>query len=381
MQPWRIGVLFSKSGCTVVSEQTLLNGTLLAIEEVNAAGGIAGREVEPVIYDPASDPENYHDLAERLVNNDGVNVIFGGYTSASRKAMLPVIEQNNALLFYPTFYEGFEFSENVFYTGACPNQYSVWLTDYLLKNYGKRFYLVGSNYIFPYESHRIVFDLVTESGGTILNEKYHSLNASEQEISKTIEDIAKNKPDIIFSILVGQSIISFYEAYNRIGLDPTELPIASVVTSEAEIEQMGYSVASGHIGAATYFESIDSKANNLFTKNYREKFGQHQRTSMCCEAAYFQFHLFAKALAHTNSLDTAILRSAIPEIEINAPQGTIRIDSETHHAYLWSRIAKINPHGDYKIIAQSNKPIKPDPYLVDHSRQNLEMGLRLANHQ
>ena len=156
-EPWRVGVLFSRTGVTAVIEETQLRGTLLAIEEINAAGGINGRELAPIIYDPGSDEGNFARLADHLLTDDGVTMIFGCYTSSSRKAVLPIVERRNGLLWYPTLYEGFEYSPNIIYTGAAPNQNSVELADFLVERYGPRFYLIGSDYIYPRESCAICF--------------------------------------------------------------------------------------------------------------------------------------------------------------------------------------------------------------------------------
>src|SRR5271166_4750707 len=151
---WRVGVLFSQTGVTRAIEQTQLNATLLAIEEINARGGVLGRLIEPVMYDPASDPKKFRAFAERLFQVDRVKLLFGCYRSSTRKAVLPVVESHRGLLFYPTLYEGFEYSRHCIYTGAAPNQNSLQLAKFLLSTYGNRFLLVGSNYIYPYESNR-----------------------------------------------------------------------------------------------------------------------------------------------------------------------------------------------------------------------------------
>ncbi|MEO6022611.1 MAG: transporter substrate-binding protein, partial [Burkholderiales bacterium] len=163
--PLRVGVLFSKTGVASAIESSQLQGTMLAIEEINAAGGIDGRELLPIYYDPGSLPSQYKTLAEKLIVEDGVRVILGCYMSSERKAVLPLVERLNALLFYPTLYEGFEYSPNVIYSGAAPNQNSVQLAEFMMHAYGSRVYMVGSDYIYPYESNRIMSDLLLEHGG------------------------------------------------------------------------------------------------------------------------------------------------------------------------------------------------------------------------
>src|SRR5947207_4521013 len=167
--PWRVGVLFSQTGVTSAVEQTQLNATLLAIDEINAAGGIHGRAIEPVITDPASDPKQYRALAERLLVTDRVRLLFGCYMSSTRKAVLPVVESLRGLLFYPTLYEGFEYSRHCIYSGAAPNQNSLQLARYLLSSFGNRFLLVGSNYIYPYESNRLMSEFVMQGHDMLLD--------------------------------------------------------------------------------------------------------------------------------------------------------------------------------------------------------------------
>src|SRR3569832_768736 len=173
--PWRIGVLFSRTGFMSVIEETQYQGTLLAIEEINAAGGVCGRELVPVSYDPGSDSAAYGHYAKRLMIEDEVSTIFGCYTSSSRKAVLPVVERLNGLLWYPTLYEGFEFSPNVIYTGAGPNQNSLELFRYLQENFGKRFYIIGSDYVYPRISNRIMREFVRANCGQVVGERYVSL--------------------------------------------------------------------------------------------------------------------------------------------------------------------------------------------------------------
>src|SRR6201996_4985120 len=197
--PWRVGVLFSQTGVTSAVEQSQLNATLLAIGEINAAGGVLGRVIEPVITDPASDSRQFRALAERLLQVDRIRLLFGCYMSSTRKAVLPVVESHRGLLFYPTLYEGFEYSRHCIYTGAAPNQNSLQLARFLLSTYGNRFLLVGSNYIYPYESNRLMADFVMQGQGKILDEIYVPLEPRARDFEKVVNRIKKTSPDVIFS--------------------------------------------------------------------------------------------------------------------------------------------------------------------------------------
>jgi branched-chain amino acid transport system substrate-binding protein len=365
-QPWRVGVLFSQTGVTAVAEETQLRGTLLALDEINIGGGVNGRELVPVIYDPASDTCKFARLADKLLTEDGVSTIFGCYTSSSRKAVLPVVERRNGLLWYPTLYEGFEYSPNIIYTGAAPNQNSVELVDFLLKHYGSRYYLIGSDYIYPRESNRIMRELLQQRRGIVVGEHYLDLWARPSEFRLLMRDVRNMSPEVIFSTVVGQSTAYLYQAYADAGFDPRLMPIASLTTSEAEVNLMGADVACGHITAASYFESLGTADNATFVSRYKKRFGEDQRTNHCVEAAYFQVHVFAKALAEANTMDPDVMRPIVLGSELDAPQGHIVIDSESSHTSLWTRLARANELGQFDILSESERPIKPDPYLVSH---------------
>ena len=366
--PWRIGVLFSRTGFMSVIEETQYQGAQLAIEEINAAGGICGRELVPVAYDPGSDSVAYGHFAKRLMIEDDVNAIFGCYTSSSRKAVLPVVERLNGLLWYPTLYEGFEASPNVIYTGASPNQNSLSLCRYLMDNYGGRFYFVGSDYIYPRESNRVMRELLTANGGSVVGERYVSVHARWQDFLPIVQDIRRLKPDVIFSTVVGDSTIYLYRAYANVGLDPKMMPIASLTTTEAEIAAMGYDVGEGHITAASYFQGIEGQANDSFVGRYKKRFGNDVSTNMCAEASYFQMYLFARALEQANTLDTEVLRAMVLGISFDAPQGAVTVDPMSGHTDLWTRIGRANRKGQFDIINESKEAVHADPFLIGYGR-------------
>ena len=363
---WRVGVLFSSSGFMALIEETQLRGTLLAIDEINAAGGINGRELVPVIYDPASESAAFGRYARRLMVEDRVTTIFGCYTSSSRKAVLPVVERLNGLLWYPTLYEGFEFSPNVIYTGAAPNQNSVALCRYLMDHYGPRFYFVGSDYIYPRESNRIMHELLRANGGEVVGETYLSLRARERDFLPVIRDIRRLQPDVIFSTVVGDSTVHLYQSYADAGFDPKVMPIASLTTTEAEIRAMGFDVGEGHVTAAPYFEGVAGPSNSSFVARYKKRYGADEPTNMCVEAAYFQVHIFAKALEQTNSTDTDLLRSMVLGSTFDAPQGRVSINASCSHADLWTRIGRVNRRGQFDVVQQSLSPVLADPYLIGY---------------
>ena len=366
--PLRVGILFSETGTTSTIGQSQLQGALLAIDEINRDGGVLGRELVPVRNDPASTPTRYGELAQQLIVQDHVNVIFGCYMSSSRKVVIPVVEKWNKLLFYPTLYEGFEYSDNVIYTGAAPNQNSVQLADFMTSSFGARVYLIGSNYIYPYESNRIMRELVMQHPESeILGEHYLPLTATEIDYRAIMEDIRAQQPDFIYSTVVGDSTAQLYRAYADAGFNPKNMPICSLTTSEAEVAQMGFEVAHGHITAAPYFQSIDSQANLHCLANLRKMFGNDCRPNLCWEAAYFQMHMFANAYRQAGTDEIGALLPHLLGSEFDAPQGRVKIDPGNHHTWLYPRIGRAQANGSFAILRQATRAVSPDPYLVTHS--------------
>jgi ABC-type branched-subunit amino acid transport system substrate-binding protein len=363
-EPWRVGVLFSRSGHMALIEETQYRGTMLAIEEINDAGGINGRELQAVVCDPASDNALFRSHARKLLTEESVTTIFGCYTSSSRKAVLPIVERMNGLLWYPTLYEGFEYSPNIIYTGAAPNQNSLALFSYLAKTYGTRFYFVGSDYVYPRESNRIMRELVLQAGGEVVGEKYVPLNARRFDFIPVMRDINAARPDVIFSTVVGEATVFFYQAYAELGLSPRNMPIASLTTTEAEIAAMGYDVGEGHITAASYFQGAGGGREADFINLYKRRYGEAESTNMCLEAAYFQVHLFAGALKEVNTLETDVLRPIVLGSTIDAPQGPVSINPRSSHANVWSRVGRADRAGQFCVVQQSKAQIDADPFLI-----------------
>ena len=373
IEPWRVGLLFSSTGHTARIEKTQLDATLLAIKEINTAGGVLNRPIVPIVYNPDSQPELYGHYAAQLMKKHGINCIFGCYISSGRQAVLPVVERLNGLLFYPTLYEGFEFSPNVIYTGASPNQNSGILCSYLMKNYGRSFYFVGSDYVYARQSNRLMKEYLRKDRGFVVGERYFALDASRRSFDDVLTDIMVTKPDVIFSTVVGHSTSFLYQAYAKHGLDPLKIPIASLTTSETEVVDMGAEVGANHITAACYFQTVNSKNNRKFIASYRKEYGPESETNFCAEAAYFQMHLFAKALINSGTMMTEKLRSSILDTDVDAPQGKVSINRESGHADLWSRIGKINDKGQFDIVFESSLQVKADPYLIAYGSNAIDV--------
>jgi branched-chain amino acid transport system substrate-binding protein len=360
---WRVGVLFSRTGMMAVSESEHFFGTALAIEEINRAGGILGREIEVVAYDPGSNPETYRRMADRLLTEDGASVIFGCSTSAERKAVLPAIERRNGLLWYPSLYEGFEYSPNVIYTGAAPNQNSFPLAEYIVRTYGPRIYLIGSDYIYPRESNRSMRDLVESYAGQVAGEQYVAMDADDAELTLALALIRVRSPDVVFSTIVGRSAQRFYRLFRKMGFDPAKLPIASLTMAEGEIREIGPECCAGHLTASSYFGSLKRDSNGRFKKAFANAFGADKPVSMWSAGAYAQVKLFEKALTQAGSLDTQRLVDAALGLSLEAPEGPIQIDPDNNHIWLTPRIGQVRPDGEFDIVWEGKSPIKPDPYL------------------
>ena len=366
-EPIRVGVLFSETGVTSVVENSERMGTLLAVQEINEAGGINGRELQIVSYDPESRPARFAALAEKLILEDRVHIILGCYMSSTRKAVVPVVERWNALLMYPTLYEGFEYSRNVIYTGAAPNQNSVQLAEFMMREFGSRVFMVGSDYIYPYDSNRIMSDLILERGGEKVAEHYVPLDASWEHYITLAKKIKQFSPDFIFSTVVGDGTALLHRAYAQLKLDPAHMPIASLTTCEAEVQQMSAGIAEGHITSAPYFQSVATDVNRRCVDNCKKRFGGDVVTNQCWEAAYFQTHFLANAMRAVDSASVPDLLRVLPGSEFEAPQGKVRIDEHNHHTYLQPRIGRINAKGQFDILEEATQWVRPDPYLVSHT--------------
>ena len=364
--PIKIGLLFSKQGVTSQLESSQLYGALFAIDEINGLGGVQGREITSTHYDPQSDNSRYKVMLERLIIEDHINLVFGGYTSSSRKAMLPIIEKHNKLLFYPQQYEGFEFSENIIYTGAAPNQNLVQLERFMTSKFGARIYMIGSNYIYPYETNRNMHSLIVMNPAhQIVAERYVSIYANQNSIDEVVADIKVKQPDFVFCTLIGRTVPYFYQAYLKVGLDPAKIPIASLNTSEVEINMMGADAAMGHYTSSPYFQSIDSPLNrNTVDRFFASRYAERAIPNMNWEASYFAMHLLAKAFRNSDSDQIEDILPNILGTEIEAPQGRVQIDHLTHHTSLYPRIGMANTDGQFTIIEDRRFRINPDPYMV-----------------
>jgi len=262
----KIGLLWSLTGVMSVIEKSSRDIALFWVDQVNRNGGIAGIEVVPVSVDTKSDMGPYRDGVTKLINEERVLAVFGGYTSVSRRAVMPLVTLSNHLFYYPTVYEGRECWQNIICTGALANQHSYDLVPYMVKHFGPRAYFVGSNYVWPKESNRNAKNWLANAKGELVGEAYMPLGLGNFDV--ILKDIKNKQPDWIFSTVVGDSDVYFRQQYIKAGLQPDKMPTAALTTSEAEVRAMGYEFGDGHYCSAPYFQSLTSPCNKRFVDDF-----------------------------------------------------------------------------------------------------------------
>ncbi|WP_261304620.1 urea ABC transporter substrate-binding protein [Paenibacillus andongensis] len=356
-----VGILHSLTGTMSISEVSVRDAELMAIDEINAAGGLLGKKIKPVIEDGASDWPTFAEKTKKLLQKDSVVTIFGCWTSASRKAVLPVVEQNKGLLWYPVQYEGVESSPNIFYIGATTNQQIIPAVTWLLQNKGKKFYLLGSDYVFPRTANKIIKEQLKAEGGTLVAEEYTPLGHTDY--NTIISKIKKEKPDVIFNTLNGDSNVAFFKQLKDAGISSKDLTTMSVSIAEEEVRGIGASVLDGHYTAWNYYQTTDVPENKKFVEAYKAKYGKDRVTDDPIEAGYTAVYLWAAAVKKAGSFEVEKVKAAAKGIEFNAPEGKVVIDGENQHISKTARIGQITADGQIKEIWNSGQPLKPDPFL------------------
>ncbi len=360
--PIKVGILHSLSGTMATSGQSLVDGIQMAIDEVNQQGGVLGRKLQGVIEDGESDPKVYSTKAEKLILEDHVQTIFGCWTSASRKAVLPIVEREQQLLWYPVQYEGYEQSPSIMYGGAAPNQQILPALQWGLRQFGTRVFLVGSDYVFPRIANRLIKAKLSEYDGVLSGEEYQPLG--RQNFEQTIKAIKRSKPNFIVNTINGDSNRGFFEHLARTHITSKDIPVISMSIAEDELQRIGLQYTSGHYAAWNYFESIDSPSNQRFVSNFKMRYGQDRVTDDPIESAYTQVHLYALAVRKAKTTHPQSLRQIAGGIVFGAPQGLIRIDPHNQHTWKVTRIGQIQDTGQFSVVWSSQEPIHPDPYPV-----------------
>jgi urea transport system substrate-binding protein len=356
----KVGILHSLSGTMAISEVTVKNSTQLAIDEINAAGGVLGKKIDAVTEDGASDPATFAQKASKLIDSDGVATVFGGWTSSSRKAMLPVFEKTGNLLWYPVQFEGNECSPNIMYSGAQPNQQILPAYDWGKEKGFKKFFLVGSDYVFPRTANLILKKHIENDKLTLSGEEYQPMGGTD--FSGVVAKIRQAKPDVIYSTLNGDSNVAFFKQMAAAGMKSDVLPVMSFSIGEQEAQAMGPALVEGSYAGWNYFQSVDSPENAKFVAAYKAKYGADSVLTDPMVHGYIDVYIWKAAAEKAKSFDPAKVRaSAVTLDAIPTPLGTVKF-APNNSLVQTGYIGQADPKGQFKILWTSKGMIDPNPY-------------------
>ncbi len=356
----KVGVLQSLTGTMAISEVTVKNATMLAIDEINAAGGVNGKQVTAVVEDGASEPGMFAQKAQKLIQEDKVVTVFGGWTSASRKAMLPVFERFKNLLWYPVQFEGNECSPNIMYSGAQPNQQILPALDWAKQKGYKNYFLLGSDYVFPRTANLILKKHIIHDGLTVADEEYVPLGGTD--FSAIVNKIVAAKPDVVFNTLNGDSNVSFFKQLAAAGLPASKLPVMSFSIAEPEAKAMGPSLVQGSYAAWNYFQTLDDPISKKFVASYKAKFGADSVVDDPMAHGYLDVYVWAAAAEKAKSFDIDAVRHAAVELGWkDVVMGKTKF-ATNQSLYQTAYVGELDPTGQFNILWHSEKPIFPEPY-------------------
>ena len=372
----KVGVLHSLSGTMAISETVLKDVTLMAIDEINAKGGVMGKKLEAVVVDPASNWPLFAEKARQLLSQDKVAVVFGCWTSVSRKSVLPVFEELNGLLFYPVQYEGEELSKNVFYTGAAPNQQAIPAVEYLMSKEGggaKRWVLLGTDYVYPRTTNKILRAFLKSKGvaDKDIDEKYTPFGHSDyQTIVADVKKFAAGGKTAVVSTINGDSNVPFYKELGNAGLKATDVPVVAFSVGEEELRGVDTKPLVGHLAAWNYFMSIKAPANDEFKKKwaaYAKKMklpgADKPLTNDPMEAAYIGINMWKQAVEKAKSAEVDKVITAMAGQTFKAPSGiTSKMDEKNHHLHKAVFIGEVQANGQFNVVWKTKGPIKAQPW-------------------
>jgi urea transport system substrate-binding protein len=359
----KVGILHSLSGTMAISERSVVDAEEMAISEINAAGGVLGKQIVAVREDGNSDPQTFSEKAKKLIEQDKVVVVFGCWTSSSRQAVLPVFESKNHMLWYPVQYEGQECSKNVFYTGAAPNQQIEPSVDWLLEQYkGKPFFLVGSDYVFPKTANTIIKAQLAAKGGKVVGEDLIPLGSNE--VTAIISKIKSAMPNggVIYNTLNGDSNVAFFKQLQGAGLGPDKYPSMSVSIAEEEVKSIGVEYLKGHFAAWNYFQTVTTPASKKFVEAFKAKYSAERVVNDPMECAYNAVYLWKQSVEKAKTADDLDkVRAAALGQTFEAPQGKVTMENN-HHLSKFVRIGEVGEDGLFKIVYESKTAVKPLPW-------------------
>ncbi|MBH0086806.1 urea ABC transporter substrate-binding protein [Psychrobacter sp. SCQQ22] len=372
----KVGILHSLSGTMAISETSLKDTALMTIDEINANGGVLGKQLEPVVVDPASDWPLFAEKARQLLTQDKVDVIFGGWTSVSRKSVLPVVEELNGLMFYPVQYEGQEQSENIFYTGAAPNQQAIPAVEYLMSEEGggaERFVLLGTDYVYPRTTNQILKAFLKSKGvaDADIMEEYTPFGFSNyQTIVSNVKKFSTGKKTAVISTINGDSNVPFYRELANQGIKASDIPVMAFSVGEEELRGIDTSLLQGHLAAWNYFMSIKNPTNSEFTKRYKQyaldqKLPNAEKvvTNDPMEATYVGINMWKQAVEKAGTTDVDKVRISMAGQTFDAPSGyTLKMDDTNHHLWKPVMIGQIRADGQFDTIFKTPEVIQAQPW-------------------
>ncbi|MFI3271595.1 MAG: urea ABC transporter substrate-binding protein [Pseudomonadota bacterium] len=362
----KVGLLHSLTGAMAISEKAVRDAEVLAINEINAAGGVLGAQIEFIEEDGASEPSVFATKAEKLVDSEGVATVFGCWTSSSRKAVKPIFEDYEALLWYPVQYEGMEASPNIVYTGAAPNQQIVPAMEYLLSKGYKKFFLLGSDYVFPRTANMVIKTQMAAQGGSIVGEEYASMD--QTDFSAIIGKIEKAQPEVIINTLNGTGNVSFFKQMAEKNYSSEDYLTMSFSIAEEEVATIGADILKDHLVSWNYYQTTDTPQNTDFVAAYKGAYGASRVTSDPVEAAYCAVYLWKAAAEKAGSFEVEDVLAAIKAggIAFEAPEGLVTINAQNQHLAKPVRVGKVSSDGLIYEVFATSAPVDPDPYLTTY---------------
>ena len=355
----KVGILHSLTGTIAIAEKSVVDAEMLAIEEINKAGGVMGQNIQAVVEDGASDWPTFAEKARKLIEKDKVAAVMGCYTSASRKAVLPVFEKSKGLLYYPTYYEGLEMSPNIMYTAQEATQSVIAAMEWLYKNKGKSFYMIGSDYIWPRTTIKIAKVTLARLGGKLVGEGYYPLG--HIEFSSEINKIRASKPDVILNCVVGGSNVAFFKQLTAAGITGKNQTVLSLAVSEEEVSGIGSDNTEGTLTCMGYFQSLKNAANEKFVKAFKAKYGGNRVVGDTLECGYISVYLWKMAAEKAKSFDVEKVVAASSDLAIDAPEGQVKFHKSNHHLWKHARIGIFRKDGQVDMIYESSL-IEPNPF-------------------
>jgi ABC-type branched-subunit amino acid transport system substrate-binding protein len=380
-----LGLVFSRSGPYAMMAREMEKSALMAVDEVNACSDF-DFTFKAHLRDPGGAVAGYHSACDELIREENVEHIVGCYTSASRKQVIPIVERTERLLWHPARYEGFESSDNVIYVGAAPNHTVVPLVRHMLDQIASDVFCAGSNYVWTWESNRVLREIVTGAGGRILAERLLALG--DTAVDHIVDEIIERRPPAVFNTLVGESSYAFMRALHTASRRAEiSIPVLSCSLCEPELKMIGPDASVGCVTSSAYFESIDAEENRAFVSRWKARHGTDSNPSVDGQSTYVCVMLLARAIRRAGSTEVAAVRRAAANHRYDSPQGPVWVDPANNHCFLTPRLARSVQGSQFEIFWEAAAPERPDPYLSNLDLTSFvrpdkagEMALRRASH-